>query len=113
MTGSWESTVASPAFMTLLSLDLLLMVTPCLLQTLVSSTPPSKASTVIVIPAHLALAYRTKSSLDRPALRVSPGLFSMAAQSPLPILVSSIPLSLAYMGREMPGLVVQAFPILS
>ena len=100
-------------FTTLPLLVQLLTVTPSRLQTLASSVLPSVASTVIVIPAYLALAFLTKRSLDRPELRVSPGLLPTAAQFLLPIRVSSIPLSLASMGREMLGPGVPVYPMLS
>ena len=110
MTGSKESTVLSLAFMTLLSKDPLLMVTPCRLQILASSTPLSVASTVTVTPAHLAPASPTNHSLARLEPRVSPALLPMAAPSLPPIQASFIRPSLAFMVREMPELGEQGFP---
>ena len=108
-----ENTVANPAFMTLPSQDQLLMATLCPLPTPASSVPPSVASTVTVTLAPLAPASPTKNSLDRPQPRVSLALLLTAAPSLLQTLVSFIPPSLAFMEREMLGLGVPAFPILS
>ena len=113
MMASKESTVASLAFMIPPSQDPSHMVTLYPPQILVSSIPPSVASTVTVTPAHLAPASPINSSLGRPASRVSPDPLPTAAPFLLPILVSFIPLSLASMALEMPGLGVRAFRTLS
>ena len=113
MKASRENMAASPAFMRLLSQDPSLMVTPYRLQTLVSSAPPNMASTVTVTPARLAPASPTKGSPARLEPRVSLDPLHMAAPCLPPTPVSFIPLSPAFMGREMPGLAVPAFLILS